>query len=518
MWRLLVCAIALLTVSACSDSGAPSPEAVADAEPQAASGESSDDAVAASSDAATTYGETDFEATGSAEAYPVFLRGLLQLHNFEFEDSRESFREAQEIDPDFYMAYWGEALTQKQPLWNREDLAAGRAALEKLAPTPEERLELAPTERERAYMMAAHRLFSEEGTELEIETDYATMLGHIYERWPDDLDAGAFYALAILTTSHDGREFDKYMRAAAVTEEILDRNPLHPGALHYNIHSYDDPIHAPLGLRSARVYANVAPDAVHALHMPSHIFLGLGDFAGTRDLNRRAYDASIARRADRDGMLARNEAFHTHSWLLYSHVQLHEFDEAREMLDYLASQIAAGDALANGQLIMGRAFFALETDDWDDPLLDVEVDLAQVNPMQSATEHYIRALRALAQNDVVSMAAHVDEIVVPESTGPGAGAAVPRVLKDIGQGQLLIAEGNAEEGIALLKAAAELEHSLPPFIGPPTIVQPAGEAAGDALRAMGENDEAVRYYNMTLERAVNKTRSRLAVEAISASG
>ena len=88
----------------------------------------------------TTYGVTDFEATGSAEAYPVFLRGLLQLHNFEFEDSRETFREAQEIDPDFYMAYWGEALTQKQPLWNREDLAAGRAALAKLAPTPEEQL------------------------------------------------------------------------------------------------------------------------------------------------------------------------------------------------------------------------------------------------------------------------------------------------------------------------------------------------------------------------------------------
>ena len=92
------------------------------------------------------------------------------------------------------------------------------------------------------------------------------------------------------------------------------------------------------------------------------------------------------------------------------------------------------------------------------------------------------------------------------------------MLKDIGQGQLLIAQGNAEEGIELLKAAAAMEHSLPPFIGPPTIVQPAGEAAGDALRAMGENAEAVRYYNMTLERAVNKTRSRIAVEEINASG
>lgn len=518
MWKLPTCAIALLTVAACSDSGVSATDVASEAQPAPASAAASVDAVAASPAETTTYGETDFEATGSAEAYPVFLRGLLQLHNFEFEDSRESFREAQEIDSDFYMAYWGEALTQKQPLWNREDLAAGRAALEKLAPTAEERLELAPTERERAYMTAAHRLFSEEGTELEIETDYAEMLGHIYERWPDDLDAGAFYALAILTTSHNGREFDKYMRAAAVTEEILDRNPLHPGALHYNIHSYDDPVHAPLGLRSARIYANVAPDAVHALHMPSHIFLGLGDFAGTRDLNRRAYDASVARSAERGGALARNEAYHTHSWLLYAHVQLHEFDEARAMLDYLAGQIAAGDTPANGQLIMGRAFFVLETDDWDDPLLDVEVDLAEVNPMQRATEHYIRARRALANNDLDSMEQHVAEIVVPESPGPSAGDAVPRVLKDVGQGQLLIAQGDAEEGIELLKAATELEHGLPPFIGPPVIVQPAGEAAGDALRAMGQDAEAVRYYNMTLQRAVNKTRSRTAVDAIRSGG
>ena len=225
MWRFLACTIALLTVTACSDSGAPPTEGAADAQSTAVSDTSPADNVSTAAEEPTTYGVTDFEATGSAEAYPVFLRGLLQLHNFEFEDSRETFREAQEIDPDFYMAYWGEALTQKQPLWNREDLAAGRAALAKLAPTPEEQLALAPTERERAYMAAAHRLFSEEGTELEIETDYAEMLGEIYARWPDDLDAGAFYALAILTTSHDGREFDKFMRAAAVTEESPRQEP-----------------------------------------------------------------------------------------------------------------------------------------------------------------------------------------------------------------------------------------------------------------------------------------------------
>ena len=513
MPRVMFFTIALLAGSGCSDSGV-TPETTPDAGNTAA--ESADEA---SSAALTTYGETEFEATGSADAYPAFLRGLLQLHNFEFEDARASFIEAQAIDPEFYMAYWGEALSHKQPLWNREDLDAGAAALAKLAPTPEARLESAPTERERAYMAAANRLFSKEGTELEIETDYAEMLGEIYQRWPDDLDAGALYALAILTTSHDGREFDKYMRAAAVTEEILDRSPLHPGALHYNIHSYDDPVHAPLGLRSARVYANVAPDAVHALHMPSHIFLGLGDFEGTRDLNRRAYNASVARRTGDDGVLFRNEAYHTHSWLLYALVQLHEFDEAREMLDYLADQIADGDDMAHGQLVMGRAFLALETDDWgDSSSLDVEVDIGRLSPMHVATEHYVRARRALANNDLDAMEQHLDEIMVPESVGPAARDAVPRLLRDIGRGQLLVARGQVDEGIEWLKAAAGFEHSLPPFIGPPVSVQPAGEAAGDALRSIGEEEEAVRFYTMTLERAVNKTRSRMAVEAIRAAG
>ena len=497
MSRLLVCAFTLFVVTGCADSRP---------------------ATESASETPGAYGESDFAATGSAEAYPVFLQGLMQLHSFEFEDARESFRQAQEIDSNFYLAYWGEALSHKQPLWNLEDVSAAQAVLAKLAPTPEARLDLAPTERERDYMAAVERLFSEEGTELEIETDYAEMLGEIYERWPDDLDAGALYALAILTTSHNGREFDKYMRAGAITEEILDRHPRHPGALHYNIHSYDDPVHAPLGLRAARLYAEVAPDAVHALHMPSHIFLALGDFEGTRDLNRRSYEASLAHREGDEGMLKRAGSYHSHSWLLYAHVQLHEFEEARQMLDHLAGQVAAGDQMAHAQLARGRAFFALETNNWNDPLLDVEVDLnlLQRGRASPATEHYVRARRALANEDLQAMGKHLNKIVVPEETGRTAYEAVPRLLRDVGQGQLLMAQGNSEQGIDLLKVTAEFEHSLPPFIGPPASVQPAGEAAGDALRSIGEDEEALRYYAMTLGRAVNKTRSRLAVEAIQA--
>ncbi len=80
----------------------------------------------------------------------MFIQGLMQLHSFEFEDARKSLQEAQEIDSNFYMAYWGEALFHQQPLWNPEGVPAAQAVLAKLAPTPEARLDLAPTERERA--------------------------------------------------------------------------------------------------------------------------------------------------------------------------------------------------------------------------------------------------------------------------------------------------------------------------------------------------------------------------------
>ncbi len=463
---------------------------------------------------AAEYGETDFQATGSSDAYPVFIRGLLQLHNFEFEDARKSFQEVQARDRDFYLGYWGEAMSHKQPLWNRENLKAGNAALAKLRPTARERLEIAPTPRERAYMEAVHRWIDPDIEENQRELDYAEMMGAIYERWPDDIDAGAFYALAILTTSHNGREFDKYMRAGAITEEILAKHPRHPGALHYNIHSFDDPIHAPLGLRAANVYAEVAPDAVHALHMPSHIFFALGDYEGVRDLNLRSYAASVARRDQFTGNLARREGYHSLSWLIYAYVQLHQFEEARERLAFLEERMGEGDPLAHGQLVMSRAFLVLETGDFEDPILDVNVDLDNLSAVELPNELYIQARKAMASGDIRAAGRILGQIERTEPPDRQARNAVGYLMREIGYGQLAVAKGDEAAGLSRLENIANFESTLDPFIGPPVSVQPSGEAAGDALRAAGRLQEAMRYYEMTLKRTVNKTRSLNAVREI----
>src|SRR5213593_4562360 len=197
-------------------------------------------ASAARAQSAADLGKIDFPTSGKSEAQKRFLRGALLLHSFEFDDAAEEFREAQKLDPGFAMAYWGEAMTFNHPLWMEQDRDAALAVLKRLAPTRQERLDKAA--RDLAYAEAMNRL---------------------HEKYPDDLDAASFYALALLGTCERKRDYATYMKAAAVAEEVFSKNPLHPGAVHYLIHCYDDPIHAPLGMRAARVYAKIAPAAGH---------------------------------------------------------------------------------------------------------------------------------------------------------------------------------------------------------------------------------------------------------------
>ena len=109
------------------------------------------------------------------------------------------------------------------------------------------------------------------------------------------IEVTAFYALALLGTSHGGRDFAIYMSAAALVEQVYAKNPQHPGAAHYLIHSYDDPVHAPLGLRFADAYAKIAPSASHALHMPSHIYFALGMWDEAAAINERSMKAADER-------------------------------------------------------------------------------------------------------------------------------------------------------------------------------------------------------------------------------
>ena len=220
-------------------------------------------------------GSVSFENSGAPAAQESFLAGLAQLHNFEYPAAAELFRRAQQIDPGFAMAYWGEAMTYNHPVWMEQDRGAARKALARLAPTREARVARAKTPREQTYLRAVEILYGDADKQA-CDLAYADAMAELHRAYPDDPDAAAFYALALLGTAHEGRDFTIYMRAASIVEPVFRDHPNHPGAAHYLIHSYDDPVHAPLGLRAARAYSRIAPSAGHAQHMTSHIFFGLG--------------------------------------------------------------------------------------------------------------------------------------------------------------------------------------------------------------------------------------------------
>src|SRR5467141_612316 len=297
------------------------------------------------------FGEVAFANSGPPAAQADFLRGLAQLHNFEYDDAAEHFRKAQQIAHDFAMAFWGEAMTKNHAVWHEEDVTAGREILNRLAPTAEARLAKAPTEREKLYLGSVEVLFGE-GAKEERDRRYESVLAELHRKFPDDVDGAAFYALAILGTAEHGRDFATYMRAAAVLEEVFPQHPRHPGVVHYLIHCYDDSVHAPLGLRAARIYSKIAPEAGHAQHMTSHIFLALGMWDDVVKANETAMVVvnQLRQKAGKPPL----KCGHYNERLEYGYLQQGRVADARRVLEACRQEANQKAAAASRDKSLGK--------------------------------------------------------------------------------------------------------------------------------------------------------------------
>jgi tetratricopeptide (TPR) repeat protein len=316
-------------------------------------------------------GAIDFPTSGNAAAQPLFIKGVLLMHSFEYEDAREAFVEAQKADPAFAMAYWGEAMTFNHPVWQRTSPDLAKAALAKLAATPDARRAKAPTEKEKDWLGAVERLYGA-GDKLARDVAYADAMKRMAEKYAADDEVKAFYALAILGTSHGGRDFSIYMRAAALVEQVYARNPQHPGAAHYLIHAYDDPVHAPLGLRYADAYSKVAPAASHALHMPSHIYVAMGMWDESAAINERSVKAADARR-DAKKLDVDARGFHALLWLVYTYTQQGRYEAARGVMTQMeAAAKESGSERTRSHLALARAAWLIETRKWGEAKTPVD--------------------------------------------------------------------------------------------------------------------------------------------------
>ncbi len=462
-------------------------------------------------------GEVAFANSGNAAAQPELLHGLALLHDFEYEDAAASFRAAQQKDPAFAMAYWGEAMTYNHPVWMQQDLAAARAVLQRLAPTAAGRQAKAPTERERAYLQALEVLYGE-GSKEQRDIDYAASMRALHERFPDDVDATAFYALALLGTSHDGRDFATYMRAAALLEEVFPTHQHHPGVLHYLIHCYDDAVHAPLGVRAARLYGAVAPDAAHALHMTSHIFIALGEWDEVIAANERAM-AVVDRRLAAAGQPARH-CGHYVDWLFYAYLQAgrdaaagRELERCRQdalVEERAPEKIAHPDSSSIAEYAKMRLQLVADTGRL--PAASVSVPaggfgstrftLAYANALAAATRADAEALRQA----VGRLAAAQQEIAAePDRSTTGVEGKVVAVVRQQVDGLLLLADGKRDAGLEQLARAAEAEEAIPLVFGPPAVEKPGRELLGEQLLAAGRASEAEQAFHAGLARAPGRT-------------
>ncbi len=318
-------------------------------------------------------GTITFPTSGDPAAQPKFVEGVKALHSFQFDEAAIAFREAQAIDADFALAYWGEAMSHNHPLWAQQDLEAARKLLEQLAPTPEARAAKASLATERAFLAAAELLFYGPDDKLARDKAYSAAMAGMYERWPDDHEVATFYALSLLGTvrAGDGGGFRRQALAASIAQRVFEDNPNHPGAAHFIIHSFDDPDHAPLGLPAARAYAGIAPAAAHALHMPSHIFVQLGMWDDVVRSNVDAYAAAAEINA-RLKLAEGREDFHTLSWLMYGNLMLGRYEDARAnvaLARAAAERNPENAGIRDGWLAM-RGRYLFETAQWEEIALD----------------------------------------------------------------------------------------------------------------------------------------------------
>ncbi len=474
----------------------------------------SHDSVAA--DAAPRLGHLTFATSATPAAHAAFIRGMLYLHNFHYPQAAQAFRDAQALDPTDVMSYWGEAVSYTHPVWNEQDTSAARAALRRLAPTPAARLAKARTPRERAWLATAEALYDANVSKARRDTLFTASLDALRRKYPQDVEARLFYALSLLGLNQGDRDVPTYLRAYAIARREFRAHPDHPGAAHYLIHSVDDPAHAALGIDAARAYSQIAPDAGHAQHMTSHIFIALGMWDDVIAANVRAQQPS------RSG--ARPPPGHGAQWLIYGYLQEGRLYEAAGWLDSVrvSARRLHGDQTERGKLepmirsylALDRAAYVADTRAWRSSFAEMELDTTGFDVHDQAVNDLAVGLTALGRGDRAKAAALLDRMSARNDQARGTAqgarssdAGYAKVIEHVLRAAVLHADRKTDDAIRTLATAAALDDSLPFAFGPPVEIVSPHELAGEYLLEMGRSADAAREYKLALARAPGRTQA-----------
>jgi tetratricopeptide (TPR) repeat protein len=465
-----------------------------------------------------TLGTVSFETSCDKSVHTDFNRAVALLHHMTYPLARTSFAAIIQRDPACAIARWGIAMTLFQPLWPTRP---GPAELRLGWKTAQEGLALSTSARERAYLEAVASFFRDPKSR-----DYwrridawATAMASLHATYPDDIEASAFYALALLASARPGPTQQEHSRnAVALLLSIRQHSPDHPGAMHYIIHANDIPGREHENLDVVRRYEQVAPDNPHALHMPTHIYVRLGDWDGVVRGNLRAAAAALDYPAGEHGEWVWDEFAHAIEYLVYAYLQQGDDADAKaQIARLLATTNIEPSAKTAFHLASTPARYALERRDWK-----AAADLVPRDPPSLDWDRYpwpeavavftsgygaanlgqagLSRRRLLRLDELENHAAAAGEDVFARQI---------RMLRLELAAWMAHASDDNAAALSLMHQAVDLESETPKPAVTPAPTLPAAELLGDLQLQLGRPRDALAAYKTSLQRYPRRFNSEL---------
>lgn len=453
-------------------------------------------------------GTVHFPVSCSPQMQKRFERGVALLHSFWYEEAEKEFQQIAAEEPTCAMAHWGIAMSLWHQLWNQPDEKVIQRGVEQVYVA--KNVGGSTTPREQSYI-AAITAFYTNSKKLDHDARsraYSDAMKRVYESNLDDHEAAVFYALSLLASEpHNDTTFANRKQAAAILETLFAAEPDHPGVAHYLIHAYDKPQLAELGLPAARRYAQVAPAAPHALHMPSHIFARVGLWQD--DINSNLASIAASRKTAAMGMGGEGHQFHAMDFLFYAYMQSGRDTEAKALIEEIRAMPNKRDDMYGegydphqAMLLHMSALYPIEMRDWSAAAALPAMPATGMS--QESTIYWARAIGSAhlhKPDDVRKDIAEMDRVheTLVKSHKPMFAEAVESDRKEA-EAWLLFAEGKYDDAVEALRPVADKEDS----VGDEPDGIPAREMIADMLMEAKRPQEAFAEYQTDLKLNPNR--------------
>ena len=461
---------------------------------------------ATSSGAPEKLGTVSFSVSCNSDVQAPFNRGIALLHDFWYEEAERQFKEIAKSDPKCAMAHWGIAMSAFHQIWGRpgeKSMALGAEEMQKAQA-------LTATARERAYI-AALSIFYQPGKQdfpARVQA-YSDAMGALYKKYPDDIDAGAFYALSLLAAKPAGdASVDAEQKSMAVLAPLIAKYPDNPGLVHYVIHSCDNPTMAAEALKASDHYGVIAPSGAHAYHMPGHIYARLGMWPQDIEANLGSVAAAQAAQAKFGSGLM--DEPHAYDFLLYAYLQSGQDERSRWVLEQSAQVLNELDTMKgmSGHRMEAMVpyyrskfpvFYNLEMRDWKsagslEPPAGSPPEVITLSVWARAIAHGHLHDAKEAQADLARYNKLIAEIKAGKNAYLLEDTATSIEREEV-EGWVAFAQGDEAGALKSMPAAADLQDK----VGQGEVDIPAREMLADMLLESNHPEQALAEYQIALK-------------------